>query len=279
MKKLIVITGPTASGKTDLAIRLALEHDTEIISADSRQIFKGIPIVTAVPSMTERMGVRHHLMETLPLDAYYSAPLFEQDALRVAADVWRRRDVVIVCGGSMMYVDALTDGIDDLPTVPDSIRLGLAEEWRMNGDDWLRDRLRALDPEYYQQVELANMKRVFHAVEICLAAGTKYSTLRTGRKKQRGFEIEKIVLTPPREELFDRINRRVLAMVDAGLEDEARRVYPLRHLNSLNTVGLKEMFAYFDGLMDFDTAVARIQKNTRVFAKKQMTWLKKKQDD
>ncbi|MDE6342905.1 MAG: tRNA (adenosine(37)-N6)-dimethylallyltransferase MiaA, partial [Muribaculaceae bacterium] len=196
MKKLIVITGPTASGKTDLAIKLALEHDTEIISADSRQIFKGIPIVTAVPSMAERMGVKHHLMETLPLDAYYSAALFEQDALRVAADVWRRRDVVIACGGSMMYVDSLTDGIDELPTVPDSIRLRLAEEWRMNGDDWLRDRLRALDPEYYRQVELANMKRVFHAVEICLAAGTKYSLLRTGRKKQRGFEIEKIVLTP-----------------------------------------------------------------------------------
>ncbi len=279
MKKLIVITGPTASGKTDLAIRLALEHDTEIISADSRQIFKGIPIVTAVPSMAERKGVKHHLMETLPLDAYYSAALFEQDALRIAAEIWKRRDVAIVCGGSMMYVDALTDGIDALPTVPDSIRSGLAEEWREKGDDWLRDRLKALDPEYYRLVELANMKRVFHAVEICLASGTTYSSLRTGQKKKRDFEIEKIVLTPPREVLFDRINRRVLAMVDEGLEEEARRVYPMRHLNSLNTVGLKEMFSYFEGQMDFPTAVARIQKNTRVFAKKQLTWLKKKQDD
>lgn len=279
MKKLIVITGPTASGKTDLAIRLAIEHDTEIISADSRQIFKGIPIVTAVPSMEERMGVRHHLMEEIPLDAYYSAAMFEQDALRIAAEIWKRRDVAIVCGGSMMYVDALTDGIDELPTVPDSIRIPLAEEWHKNGDDWLRERLLALDPEYYRQVELANMKRVFHAVEICLASGTTYSSLRTGKKKKRGFEIERIVLMPPREDLFGRINSRVLTMVEAGLEDEARRVYPLRHLNSLNTVGFKEMFAYFDGLMDFDTAVARIQKNTRVFAKKQMTWLKRKQDD
>lgn len=179
----------------------------------------------------------------------------------------------------MMYVDALTDGIDALPTVPDSIRSGLAEEWREKGDDWLRDRLKALDPEYYRLVELANMKRVFHAVEICLASGTTYSSLRTGQKKKRDFEIEKIVLTPPREVLFDRINRRVLAMVDEGLEEEARRVYPMRHLNSLNTVGLKEMFSYFEGQMDFPTAVARIQKNTRVFAKKQLTWLKKKQDD
>ena len=269
------MTGPTASGKTDLAIKLALEHDTEIISADSRQIYKGIPIVTAVPDLSQRAGVTHHLMEALPLDAYYSAAMFEEDALKIARSIWQRRDVAVVCGGSMMYVDALVKGIDELPTVPDSIRLPLMEEWRANGDDWLRDRLKALDPEYYAIVDRANMKRVFHAVEICLAAGTTYSSLRTGKKKDRDFEIEKIVIDMPREQLFDRINRRVLSMVDRGLEEEARRVYPLRHLNSLNTVGLKEMFAYFDGDMDRDTAIARIQKNTRVYAKKQLTWLKK----
>ena len=269
------MTGPTASGKTDLAIKLAIEHDTEIISADSRQIYKGIPIVTAVPDLSQRAGVTHHLMEALPLDAYYSAAMFEEDALKIARSIWQRRDVAVVCGGSMMYVDALVKGIDELPTVPDSIRLPLMEEWKANGDDWLRDRLKALDPEYYAIVDRANMKRVFHAVEICLAAGTTYSSLRTGKKKDRDFEIEKIVIDMPREQLFDRINRRVLSMVDRGLEEEARRVYPLRHLNSLNTVGLKEMFAYFDGEMDRETAIARIQKNTRVYAKKQLTWLKK----
>lgn len=273
MKKLIVVTGPTASGKTDLAVRLALEHNTEIISADSRQIFRGIPIVTAIPNLDQRMGVIHHLMEMLPLDAYYSAAMFEEDALRIAHDIWKRHDVAVVCGGSMMYVDALLYGIDELPTVPDSIRLPLTEEWNSKGDDWLRDRLKSLDPEYYRKVDLANMKRVFHSVEICLSSGVSYTSLRTGKRKTRDFEIEKIVIDMPREQLFDRINQRVLRMVDAGLEDEARRVYPLRHLNSLNTVGLKEMFAYFDGIMDFDTAVARIQKNTRVYAKKQLTWL------
>ena len=275
MKKLIVVTGPTASGKTDLAVRLALQHDTEIISADSRQIYKGIPIVTAVPDESQRMGVTHHLMELLPIDAYYSAAMFEEDALRIASKIWQTRDVAIVCGGSMMYIDALISGIDELPTVPDSIRIQLVDEWHKLGDDWLRDKLKQLDPEYYGVVDLANMKRVFHAVEICLAAGTSYSSLRTGVRKQRDFEIRKIVTDLPREELFDRINSRVLKMVESGLEDEARRVYHMRHLNSLNTVGLKEMFAYFDGIMDFDTAVARIQKNTRVYAKKQLTWLKK----
>lgn len=272
---MIVVTGATATGKSDLAVKLALEHDTDIISADSRQIFKGIPIVTAVPDRNQRMGVTHHLMEILALDDYYSAAKFEEDALRIARDVWTRRDTVIVCGGSMMYVDALINGIDTLPTVPDHIRHSLAESHARLGDDWLRDRLKILDPDYYNQVDLHNIKRVFHAVEICLAAGVTYSSLRTGRKKQRDFEIEKIVIDMPREILFDRINRRVERMVEQGLEEEARSVYHLRHLNSLNTVGLKEMFDYFDGVMDFDTAVMRIQKNTRVFAKKQLTWLKK----
>lgn len=275
-KKLIVVTGPTASGKSDLAVKLALKYDTEIISADSRQIYKGIPIVTAVPDMSQRMGVTHHLIETLPLEAYYSAAMFENDALAIAHEIWKRHDVAIVCGGSMMYIDALVDGIDDLPTVPDSIRFPLQQKWTHYGDDWLREELKRLDPEYYHAVDLANMKRVFHAVEICLTAGATYSSLRTGIRKTRGFEIEKIVIDIPRSELFDRINRRVLRMVESGLEDEARSVYHLRHLNSLNTVGLKEMFAYFDGLLDLPTAVARIQKNTRVYAKKQLTWLKKK---
>lgn len=279
MKKLIVVSGPTASGKTELAIKLALQHHTEIISADSRQIYKGIPIATAVPTPEERQDIPHHLMEELPLEAYYSAAMFENDALRIAHQIWKHADVAILCGGSMMYVDALTDGIDDLPRVPDSIRIPLAEDWKMNGDDWLRDRLLKLDPDYYRQVDLANMKRVFHAVEICMAAGTAYSSLRSGQKKKRGFEIERIIIERPREELFQRINQRVLQMIDRGLQEEARRVYHLRHLNSLNTVGLKEMFSHFDGQLDLPTAIARIQKNTRVFAKKQMTWLKRRNNE
>ncbi len=274
LKKLIVVTGPTASGKTDLAVKLALEHDTEIISADSRQIYKGIPIVTAVPDESQRMGVTHHLIETLPLDSYYSAAMFEEDALRIAAEIWKKRDVAIVCGGSMMYVDALIYGIDQLPTVPDSIRIPLMEEWKKKGDDWLRDRLKHLDSDYYSQVDLANITSVSQAEQLSSASATTYAPLRTGKRKKRDFDIEKIIIDMPREQLFDRINRRVLAMIDHGLVDEARRVYPLRHLNSLNTVGLKEMFAYFDCTMDFDTAVARIQKNTRVYAKKQLTWIK-----
>lgn len=273
--KAIVITGPTASGKSALAVETALRLGTEVISADSRQIYADIPIVTAQPTAEEMGGVPHHLLGTLPLDAYYSASMFEEDALRIARRVMAERGVVVVCGGSMMYVDAFCQGLDQLPTVPDKIRKGLMTEHAERGDEWLLAELEQLDPEYYGIVDRRNMKRVFHAVEIIRAAGCTYTSLRTGAKKEREFEIEKIVIEMPREQLFDRINRRVDRMVADGLEEEARRVYPMHHLNSLNTVGLKEMFAYFDGTMDRHTAIERIKKNTRVFAKKQLTWLKR----
>ena len=273
--RLIVITGPTASGKSALAVDLAERLGTEIISADSRQIYQGIPIVTAQPTPEERARVRHHLVDMLPLEAYYSAAQFEEDALRIARRLMAEHGVAVVCGGSMMYVDALCNGIDLLPTVPDDIRLGLKEEQAEKGDEWLLGELERLDPEYYAIVDRKNMKRVFHAVEIIRTAGVTYTSLRKGEKKEREFEIEKYAIDWPREQLFDRINRRVDLMVEAGLEEEARRVYPLRHLNSLNTVGLKEMFAYFNGDMDFHTAVERIKKNTRVYAKKQLTWLRR----
>lgn len=275
MKRLIVITGPTASGKTALAVKLAQQYDTEVISADSRQIYRGIPIVTAVPSEEERGGVRHHLIETLPLDAYYSAAMFEEDALRIARRLFEDHDVVIVCGGSMMYVDALCNGIDLLPTVPDEIRNGLTEQWRERGDEFLLAELQRLDPVHYERVDLRNMKRVFHAVEVSMTAGVPYSSLLRGRKVEREFSIEKHVIEMPREELFRRINTRVDRMVEQGLIEEARSVYPLKGLNSLNTVGLKELFAVFDKQMDLPTAIERIKKNTRVYAKKQMTWLKR----
>lgn len=267
-----VITGPTASGKSALAVDLARRLGTEIISADSRQIYQGIPIVTAMPTPEERAAVKHHLIDMLPLDAYYSASQFEEDALRIAEDVMNRTGSVVVCGGSMMYVDALCRGIDELPTVPDSIRQGLMEEHAEKGDAWLLDQLQNLDPEYYGKVDKKNIKRVFHAVEIIRAAGKTYTELRTGERRRRPFEIKKYMIDMPREMLFSRINRRVDAMVADGLEEEARRVYPQRALNSLNTVGLKEMFAMFEGTMPRDVAIERIKKNTRVYAKKQLTW-------
>ena len=275
---LIVITGPTASGKSALAVDVAERLGTEIISADSRQIYRGIPIVTAMPTDEERARVPHHLIDMLPLEAYYSAAEFETDALRIGRRLLSEGGTAVVCGGSMMYVDALCNGIDDLPTVPDDIRLGLKAELDERGTEWLLSELERLDPEYHAAVDRRNTKRVFHAVEIIRASGRTYTSLRTGIRREREFNILKICLDGPREVLFDRINRRVDAMVASGLEQEARSVYPLRHLNSLNTVGLKEMFAWFDGTMDRATAIGRIKKNTRVYAKKQITWRKRDND-
>ena len=275
MKRVIVVTGPTASGKTALAVKLAREYGCEVISADSRQVFKGIPIVTAQPTEEEMGGVRHHLIGHLPLDAYYSAAEFEQDALKLIYRQFETSDTVIVCGGSMMYVDALCFGIDDLPTIPDDFRKELKKSTEEKGVDWLLSTLKLLDPEYYSRVDLKNIKRVFHAVEISLYTGKPYSSLLTGRKIERSFKIKKKIIELPREELFNRINRRVDLMVEAGLEEEARSVFYLKGLNSLNTVGLKEMFAWFEGNMKREEAIERIKKNTRVFAKKQLTWLRR----
>lgn len=271
-KTLIVITGPTGIGKSATAIDLAQRLSTEIISADSRQVYKGIPIITAAPTEEERSIVPHHLIDFLELDEYYSASLFEQQALSLLDQIFRRSDYAVVCGGSMMYVDALCNGIDELPTIPDNIRQQLMQEHADNGNDWLLQRLEQLDPVYYNQVDRQNTKRVFHAVEICLASGRPYSSLRTGTRRSRPFRIIKTALTADRQLIFDRINLRVEKMLEMGMLDEARSVYHLRHLNSLNTVGFKEMFRYLDGEWDLPTAIARMQKNTRVYAKKQMTW-------
>ena len=272
---LIVITGPTASGKSALAVEVARRLGTGIISADSRQVYHGIPIATALPSMEERGGIRHHLMDMLPLEAYYSASEFETDALRIAGDMFEKNGHAVVCGGSMMYVDALCNGIDELPTVPDTVRQPLMAEWGERGDEWLLGELRHLDPAHYERVDRRNMKRVFHAVEISLTAGQPYSTLLTGARRERPFDILKICLDGERSLLFERINLRVEEMMRGGLEEEARSVSHLRHLNSINTVGLKEMFSFFDGLLTKEEAVARIQKDTRVYAKKQLTWHKR----
>lgn len=276
-KTLIVITGPTGSGKTDTAIDLALKLNAEIISADSRQIYRGIPIGTAAPTKEQLDTVKHHFVGIFDLDQYYSAAQFEEDAINLLPSLFEKSDYAVMCGGSMMYIDAVCKGIDNIPTISDEIRQATYDEWHEKGDDEMREILKALDPEHYSIVDLKNMKRVIHAIEICRQAGTTYTSLRTNTVKQRPFRIIKTGINLPREELFNRINLRVEKMVENGLVEEAKSVYHLRHLNSLNTVGYKEMFAWMDGTMDFDTAVARIQKNTRVYAKKQLTWYAKDQ--
>lgn len=270
--KATVITGPTASGKSALALDLAARRGLHIINADSRQVYHGIPIVTAMPSADELASVPHHLIDMLPLEAYYSAARFEEDALRVARSEMERCGEVVVCGGSMMYVDAFCHGIDLLPEVPEAIRRATYTEVAERGDAWALEELRRLDPDYYAIVDRCNMKRVVHALEIIRTAGCTFTSLRTGRRLARDFDIELLYIDLPRPELFHRINARVDAMVAAGLEEEARSVYDRRGLNSLNTVGLKEMFAWFDGSLDRAVAIERIKKNTRVYAKKQITW-------
>lgn len=278
MKTLVIVTGPTASGKTSLAIELAETLDTEIVSADSRQLFRGLPVGTAAPTPEELARVRHHLVGVLDLHDYYSAARFEEDALAILDRIWQRSDYAVMCGGSMMYIDAITKGIDQLPTISQEIRDYCLELYEKGGLPALHERLRQLDPAYLAVADLSNHRRLVHAIEICLQAGVPYSSLRTGQAKQRPFRIVKLAINHDRPTLFDRINRRVDLMIAEGLEEEARRVYPLRHLNSLNTVGYKELFAMMDGTMDRGTAIARIAKNTRVYAKKQLLWLSKDPD-
>lgn len=273
-----IVTGPTASGKTALAIALAQHYDTEIISADSRQIFRDIPIGTAAPTPDERSRARHHLVGTLPLDAYYSAACFEKDALELLPKIWSKSPVAVVCGGSMMYVDALVHGIDEMPTVSDAVREYVRHLHAEHGLEGVLAQLAILDPDFYAEVDCANTRRVMHAVEICFQAGVPYSSLRTGKRRQRPFKVLQFAIRRSREDLFGRINARVGAMIEAGLEDEARRAFALGDFNSLNTVGYKEMAAYFRGEMDRDIAIARIAKNTRVYAKKQLTWLARNPD-
>ncbi len=270
---LAVITGPTASGKTGLAIDLARFFNTEIVSADSRQIFMDIPIGTAAPTPAERAAAPHHLVGILPLDGYYSAACFEQDALGILERIWAHNRVAVVCGGSMMYVDALLNGIDDMPTVSDSTRAYVLNLLYNHGLEGVLAQLEILDPEYYSQVDRANTRRVVHAVEISLQAGKPYSSFRTGLKVPRPFKAVKMMIDRPRAELFARIAARVDKMLEDGLEQEAHRAFALGNFNSLNTVGYKEMKAFFDREMTLEQAREKIARNTRVYAKKQLTWL------
>ena len=274
---LVVVTGPTASGTTGLALRLAETFHCDIISADSRQIYREIPIGTAAPTAEDLSRARHHFVGTLSLDTQYSAASFESDTLALLESLAPEPNHVaaIMCGGSMMYVDAVVNGIDEMPAISDAVRERVLSFYHEQGLEALLAWLEIIDPDMHDIVDRQNPKRVIHAVEITLEAGVPASSLRTGKTKTRPFDTLKLCIDMPREILFGRINSRVETMMASGMLEEARTVYPQRQLNSLNTVGYKELFAYFDGAMDLDTAVARIAKNTRVYAKKQLTWLAK----
>lgn len=275
---LLVLTGPTGVGKTELSLQLAEHYGAPIISADSRQFYRDIPIGTAAPTAEQLARVKHYFVGQLALTDYYSASCYEEEVLRLIDTLFQEHAYVLLTGGSMMYIDAVCKGIDEIPTITDEVRREVLEHYHRVGLEALCEELRERDPVYYGEVDLKNHKRVIHAIEICRQTGGRYSDLRTRQVKQRPFRIVKIGLIRPREELFDRIARRTEQMMADGLLDEARRVYPLRHLNSLNTVGYKELFACFDGAMTLDQAIEKIKRNTRVYSKKQVTWYKKDPD-
>lgn len=275
---LFILTGPTGVGKTQLALNIADALGSPVINADSRQLYRQIPIGTAAPTPEQLSRARHYFVGTLNLDQYYSAAQYESDVLRLLPDLFATHHNLLLTGGSMLYIDAVCNGIDDIPTVDPDTRDLLRQQLHNDGLDTLCNELRLLDPDHYNRVDLRNSRRVVHALEICYMTGRPYSSFLNHRPKQRPFNIVKIALNLPRPQLFDRINSRVEQMIADGLEAEARSVYHLRHLNSLNTVGYKEMFDYFDGITDLPTAIQKIQRNTRVYAKKQLTWYKKQPD-
>lgn len=265
--------GPTGVGKTEACISIAQYLHCEIINCDSRQLYESIPIGTAAPTAEQMLKVRHHFVGTLPLDGYFSASMYEEEVCKLVDK--SKDNTFLLSGGSMMYIDAVCNGIDNLPTVRDDIREEMKRRLAEEGLDALDKELSQLDPLHWQNIDHNNPRRILHALEICHQTGKPYSSFLSHAKKERPFNILKIGLTRPREEMYERINQRVLKMMDEGLPEEARKVYPLRHHNSLNTVGFKEMFEYFDGTTDYEEAVRRIQSNTRRYMRKQETWFKR----
>lgn len=275
MSSLIVLLGPTGVGKTELSLRIAEHYNSPIISSDSRQLYRELVIGTAAPTAAEMQRVKHYFVGTLELSDYYNASQFEEDVIKQLEQLHATHNHVVMSGGSMMYIDAVCKGIDDLPTVSTELRNELQSLFEKEGLDPIRAQLKILDPIHYNQVDLQNHKRVIHALEICLMTGKPYSELRTNPQKKRPFQIIKIGLNRDRDELYDRINKRVDQMMHEGLLEEARTVYPYKALNSLNTVGYKELFNYFDGEWTLDFAVEKIKQNSRNYARKQMTWFKR----
>lgn len=278
MKTLFVLLGPTAVGKTELALQLAERIGSPILNADSRQIYRGLTIGTAAPTPEQLARVHHEFVGILDVTEYYSAARYEADVLRLTDQLFQTQDTLLLSGGSMMYIDAVCHGIDDIPTITPETREHLRQRLQTEGLDTLKAELRLLDPEYYAQADLKNTKRIVHALEVCYQTGRTFTSFRTATHKERPFRIVKLGLRRERADLFDRINHRVDQMIADGLLDEARRMLPYRHENALNTVGYKEMFQVLDGTWDLPFATERLKKNTRVYAKKQMTWFSKDTD-
>ena len=272
-KTLIVVTGPTGVGKTEATLRLAEHFDVPVINADSRQIFSEIPIGTAAPTATQQAQVRHYFVGNHHLEDYYSASLFEEDVLKIINEASSK--VSLLSGGSMMYIDAVCKGIDDIPTIRPEVRQEMMQLLENEGLEKMCELLHKWDPEHWAVVDRNNPRRVIHALEICKQTGRTYTSFRSNTIKERPFNIIKIGLNRDRETLYQRINQRVLQMIDDGMIEEAQRVYPKRMLNSLNTVGYKELFEYLDGLTTLDEAIFKIQSNTRRYARKQLTWYKR----
>lgn len=275
MKTLVVVIGPTGVGKTELCLRVAELYGTPIVNADSRQIFAELPIGTAAPTKEQQQRVQHFFVGTHHVDDYYSAAMYEHDAINTLNALFKTHDIAVLSGGSMMYVDAVCKGIDDIPTVDDRTRSLYKRRLNEEGLPALVAELKERDPQHWEIVDRNNPRRVVHALEICYMTGKTYSSFRTNTHKIRPFEILKIGIDRPREELYDRINKRVIDMIEKGLEKEAYAMYPRKGLNALNTVGYKEMFAYFDGLIAREEAIRQIQSNTRRYMRKQLTWFKK----
>ena len=275
MNTLFVILGPTGVGKTDLSIEVARMLGTSVISCDSRQIYRELSIGVASPSPEQLAAVKHYFIATRSVEEHYSAGQYELDALPIIESEIAANGCAVMVGGSMLYIDAVCRGIDDIPTIDEELRRSVRRIYDKQGIEEVRRRLRLLDPQHYAEVDLRNVKRMLHALEVCYQTGQPFSRLRTGSVKRRSFDIVKIGLDCPREVLYDNIDRRVLKMIQQGLEREVRAVSDKRHLNALNTVGYKEMFAYLDGEYDLDRAIELIQRNTRHYAKKQLSWFKR----
>lgn len=277
-KTLIVLIGPTGVGKTDLSIKIAEKYGSPIISADSRQLYSDLKIGTAAPTEEYLKRVKHYFVGTLKLTDYYSAAQYESEVISLLEELFKSNNTILLTGGSMMYIDAICKGIDDIPTVDSETRQMMMEKYEKEGLDRLCAELKLLDPEYYSTVDLKNPKRVIHALEICYMTGKTYTSFRTGNKKQRPFDIIKIGLCRDREELYERINKRVDIMVKEGLVDEVKSVYEYRNLNSLNTVGYKEIIQYLEGNCTLEFAIEKIKQNSRIYSRKQMTWFKRDND-
>lgn len=275
MNTLVVLLGPTGVGKTEVALQIAEHLQSPIINADSRQLFAEIPIGTAAPTKEQQERVKHYFVGTLHLTDYYSAAKYEEDVLQLLNQLFNQQQMALLSGGSMMYIDAVCQGIDDIPTVDEATRRLMKRKLETEGLDALVAELKVLDSEHYKIVDLHNPRRVVHALEICHMTGNTYTSYRKNTKKIRPFNIIKIGLNRPREEMYERINNRVLKMMNQGLIEEAKAVYPQKGLNALNTVGYKELFAYFDGDISLDDAILKIQSNTRQYMRKQVTWFKR----